>query len=105
MAAKAMKLDEEVEKMPPHKVIRHTEMQHFWGTALKTDEISWENFWLHFPDDLPSDAAIDTNFGSLMERTAFQKAVHVVGAPDYVTVAMIDAAFPPGCSIQKTTAR
>ena len=105
MAAKAMKLDEEVEKMPPHKVIRHSEMQPFWGTHLKKDEVSWETFWLHFPDNLPSEAAIDTNFGSMMERTAFQKAVYVAGAPDYVTVAMIDAAFPPGDSIQKTTAK
>ena len=105
MAAKALKLDEEVEKMAPHKVIRHTDMQHLWGTAYKEDEVPWETFWLHFPDDLPVDAKIDTNFGSLMERTAFQRAVHVVGAPGYITVAMVDAAFPPGCSIQKTTAR
>lgn len=100
-----MKQDEEVVRMLPHKVIRHTELQHFWGATLKEDEVSWDTFWLHFPDDLPPEAALDTNFGSIVERTAFQKAIHVVGAPDHVTVAMMDAAFPPGCSVQETTAR
>ena len=91
--------------MLPHKVIRHTEMQNFWGTALKKDEVSWDTFWRHFPEELATEAAIDTNFGSIVERTAFQKAMHIVGAPDYITVAMVDAAFPPGCSAKQTTAR
>lgn len=106
IAAKALTMmDEEVEKLPAYKVIRQADMQRFWGSTLKQDEVSWDSFWLSFPERLPRDAGISTNFASIPEREAFQAAVHVVGAPDYVTVAMIDAAYPPGCSIQESTAR
>lgn len=96
---------EEIVQMPAYKIIRHAELQQFWGSSLKEDEVSWDTFWVHFPDELPPEAALDTNFGSIVERMAFQKAIHVVGSPNYITATMMDSAFPPGCSVQETTAR
>ena len=105
LAAKAKKQNEEIEGTPPHHAIRHPDMRNFWERCLKCNEVPWDTFWLHFPTGLAPEVFVDSTFSSHKERRAFQKAVHVVGSPEHVTVAMIDVAFPPGCPIGESATR
>ena len=86
-------------------MIRHVAMAQFWGKCLKTEEVTWDTFWLHFPTGLPPEVHLDTAFSSQRERAALQRALHVVGAPESVTASQVDAAFLPGCSLQENVSR
>lgn len=105
IARMACKEGGEVEKLPPHCAIRHPDLRAFWEKCVGRDEISWDTFWLHFPTGLAPEVLVDCAFSSQNERSAFQAAMHVVGAPEHVNVSMLDAAYPPGCPVGITTAR
>jgi hypothetical protein len=85
--------------------IRNRELASFWGRRVRKWEVSWAEFWAHFPEGVPEDVDVGLDLTSPAQRRVFQRAMNVVGSPEHVSVAAMDAAFPPGQCLKDTIAR